>query len=430
MRTLASSLGAVLTPSPPHHQQANAVERCIQTVQVTLRAMCLHSSSAWDKRVVPSVELAMNSIPNVSTGYRPFDLVFISHPDIVHALFEAPEHGGVGSFDERLAAGVGRLDEAREAVMAARALQKRRYDQRRRPLPVLAVGDLVWVRLADRPVPGVLTSKLVARKLGPYPVAEVLSEHRVRLALPSPLRIHAEFSLEQLDAVPKDRDPFAQIRARPGTIDQGDDESVARDGVDEDAAPVSVPAENEAALDGQGTHEVARRPRRAPQLPSSLRDFETQLFSAAPDAAFDTPSSVPRVVEVSGRRVTMLERPVAFLSRLTTPTEKKMAASELELCCLAWAFGRLAHLLEGAPVTVITDHAPLGRMLQSVGPIPYGPTISKCRAMLMPHMENLRFVHKPGRKHTNADALSRLVGDRDPGRSASEGGDVLDEVVD
>ncbi|KAE8231360.1 hypothetical protein CF326_g3626 [Tilletia indica] len=418
MQSLASSLGAVLTPSPPHHQQANAVKRCIQTVQVTLRTMCLDSSSAWDKRVVPSVELAMNSIPNVSTGHRPFDLVFISHPDVVHALFEAPEHSGVGSFDERLAAGVERLDEAREIATAARALQKQRYDQRRRPPPELSVGDMVWVRLTDRPVPGVLTSKLVARKLGPYPVAEVLSSHRVRLALPSPLRIHAEFSLEQLDVVPKDPDPFAHARARPDVAERGVET--------EDAGSRSAVVNDDAVPAGQGTHEVARRPRRAPQLPSSLRDFETQLFSI--DAAFDTPSSAPRVVELDGRRVTMLERPVAFLSRLTSPTEKKMAAPELELCCLAWAFGRLAHLLEGALVTVVTDHAPLGRMLQSVGPIPYGPTISKCRAMLMPHMENMRFIHKPGRQHTNADALSRLVGNKDPGRSTSEGGDVLDGV--
>ncbi|KAE8224984.1 hypothetical protein CF326_g7943 [Tilletia indica] len=191
MQSLASSLGAVLTPSPPHHQQANAVERFIQTVQVTLRTMCLESTRAWDLRVVPAVELAVNSSPNVSTGQRPFDLVFISHPDVVHALFDAPEHAGVGRLEERLAAAAERLDEARETLEAARATQKRRYDQRHRPLPVLAVGDRVWIRLANRPVPGALTSKLVARKLGPYPIAEVLSPHRVRLALPTPLRIHA-----------------------------------------------------------------------------------------------------------------------------------------------------------------------------------------------------------------------------------------------
>ncbi|KAE8240703.1 hypothetical protein A4X13_0g7639 [Tilletia indica] len=435
MQALATSLGAVLTPSPPHHQQANPVERAIQKIQVTLRTMCLESTRAWDRRVVPAVELALNSSPNVSTGYRPFDLVFISHPDVVHALFDAPEHDGVGSLEERLAAAAERLAEAKETLDAARLVQKRRYDQRRRPLPVLEVGDLVWIRLADRPVPGVLSSKLVSRKLGPYPVAEVLSSHRVRLALPSPLRIQAEFSVEQLDVMPKDADPFEGRRAPPVTLRAPEVDVAGRDSPDEDLHEdvngSAAGAHDESVPAGPGeTHGPVRRPRRALQLPSSLREYETQQFASSSDPVdvFATPSSIPRLVQVDGRTVSMVERPVAFLSRLTTPTEKKMAAAELELCCLAWAFGRLAHLLEGVPVTVVTDHAALGRMLQSTGPIPYGPTISKCRAILMPHMENLRFIHKPGRKHTNADALSRLVVRSDPSRSAFEGGDVLDGV--
>ncbi|KAE8217961.1 hypothetical protein CF319_g8067 [Tilletia indica] len=89
---------------------------------------------------------------------------------------------------------------------------------------------------------------------------------------------------------------------------------------------------------------------------------------------------------------------------------RRLVAPELELCCLAWAFARMAHLLEGARVTVVTDHAPMGAMLTSAAGIHYGPTITRCRALLLPHLHNLRFVHRPGRLHSNADALSRLVG--------------------
>ncbi|KAE8240368.1 hypothetical protein A4X06_0g7796 [Tilletia controversa] len=91
------------------------------------------------------------------------------------------------------------------------------------------------------------------------------------------------------------------------------------------------------------------------------------------------------------------------------------------------------HLLEGAPVIVVTDHAPLGPMLKAKAASEYGPVITKCRAMMMPHLPYLHFVHKPGRKHSNVDALSRLVPavddeERDdPGRSSLEAGDVLDE---
>ncbi|KAE8180847.1 hypothetical protein A4X06_0g8482 [Tilletia controversa] len=166
MQALATSLGATMTPSPPHHQQANSVERFVQTVQNALRSMCLTSSSSLDRRAVPAVELAINSMPNVSTGQRPFDLVFISHPRIVHAVFDALEHDGVGSFPERLPAAGEHLNEARRHVLAAREEQKRRYDQRRRPLLALSPGDRVYVRLTDRPIPGAKDGRGVSPGVG------------------------------------------------------------------------------------------------------------------------------------------------------------------------------------------------------------------------------------------------------------------------
>ncbi|KAE8180310.1 hypothetical protein CF335_g9294 [Tilletia laevis] len=394
MQSLALSLGAVVAPSPPHHQQANAVERSIQTVQVTLRAMCLESKRAWDRRAVPSVELAMNSTPSVSTGAQ------------------------------KLAVAEERLTEARETLAAARAEQKRRYDAKRRSLPELSVGDKVFVRLTDRPVPGAITSKLDVRKLGPFRVAEVLSSHRVRLALPAPLRIHDIFSVEQLDVVPVGTDPFAEARdvlppLVPSAVEDADEvvSAISAAGHDED--------------DG---NPPAVRPSRAVRPPVNLREYDVGLYAVGVDTELlRTPSTKPRRVVVAGREIVLLERPVAYLSRLTTAVESKFVASELELCCFAWAMGRLMHLLEGALVTVVTDHAPLGPMLTATASHEYGPTISKCRAILMPHIPNLRFIYKPGRKHTNADALSRLVSTEvadadDPGRSSSVGGDVLDEA--
>ncbi|KAE8239955.1 hypothetical protein A4X13_0g7999, partial [Tilletia indica] len=137
MQQLAESLGARVTPSPPHHQQANAVERSIQTVKHVLQALCRDGHAYWDTRAIPAAELALNSTPNITTGYRPFDLVFVAHPDIVHAVFDVSDPQGVGSFPERLAMANARLEDARRATMSARSLQKSRYDARRAPLPTL-----------------------------------------------------------------------------------------------------------------------------------------------------------------------------------------------------------------------------------------------------------------------------------------------------
>ncbi|KAE8239195.1 hypothetical protein A4X06_0g8457 [Tilletia controversa] len=212
MRRLAASLQAELRPSLPHHHQANPVERTIQTAKFVLQSLCVTSKAHWDRRAVPAAELAINSTPSVTTGERPFDLIFVAHPDLVHAVFDSEEHSGVGSFAERLAAADARLAEARESVSVARAAQKRNYDRSHAALPILERGARVFVRLDDRPMPGASRDKLSSRKQGPYEVIEVLSPHRVRLALPAGIGIGDEFDVSQLDVEPALPNPFAAHR--------------------------------------------------------------------------------------------------------------------------------------------------------------------------------------------------------------------------
>ncbi|KAE8180214.1 hypothetical protein CF336_g9364 [Tilletia laevis] len=169
-------------------------------------------------------------------------------------------------------------------------------------------------------------------------------------------------------------------------------------------------------------------PPRVRRHPAALGDFVLgTVRSSAADELDDLlrgPLPRPRIFQDGNDRLLLTEGPVAFLSRLTSPAESKLVAAELELVCFTWAHRKLAHLLEGAFTTVITDHSPMERMLRSTTNIPYGPTITRCRAEIMPHLANLRFLYRPGARHTNADALSRLPV-ADQGRSASDGGDVL-----
>ncbi|KAE8240674.1 hypothetical protein A4X13_0g7658 [Tilletia indica] len=407
MQALAASLNARMTPSPPYHQQANVVERTVQTVQHALRAMIGESAARWDRRVVPAVELAINSTPSVTTGYCPFDLVFLAHPGKVHAVLDTAGGSGGESFEDQLLAASERLEDARRAIDASRAQQKRRYDASRPPLPDLHVGDRVFVRLRDRPIPGHGDGKLDARKAGPYRVQEVLSPHRVRLELPAELGIGTEFAVDQLDVLPASPDPFAESRNSPVVVppslpvDPGDagEESVADVSAD--------------LGDGDQAPDLPVLPARTRSAPSALRDFvlcaeSSPVAPVVPAELLRGPLSAPKSVDINGQTITLRERPIAYQSRLTTPSEKRLVAAELELCCLAWAFARLAHLLEGAEVTVVTDHLPMAAMLLSDSGAKYGPTVTRCRALLLPHLLNFRFVHRPGKVHTNVDALSRL----------------------
>ncbi|KAE8244981.1 hypothetical protein A4X13_0g6140 [Tilletia indica] len=410
MLALCASLGAVSTPSSPYHQQANSVERAVQTVQSVLQVMFLDSKSHWDTRLLPSVELAMNSSPSVVTGHRPFDLIFISHPTIVHAVFDDDEHLGVGSFPERLSAAKEPLAEACVHIKKARLDQKRQNDQRRAQPRLIVPGMRAWIRLKDGPITGTVSTKLDARKSGPFPITEVLSPHRVRLALPDGIIVDPVFSIEQLDVEPSEDDPFAADRAPPAPAIRLVSPS---SGLDDDA-PVLGSAGDDDAVAASGPDPLLPRQPSSPvrRSPTALTDFQLGVLRSAPSPALQDllhgPLSRPRTIQEGDELLTLTERPVAFLSRLTSPAESKLVAPELELVCLAWAFQKLAHLLEGATTTVVTDHSPMEQMLRSTGTVAYGPTITRCRAILMPHLPNLRFLYRSGARHTNADALSRL----------------------
>ncbi|KAE8239841.1 hypothetical protein A4X13_0g8043 [Tilletia indica] len=181
-----------------------------------------------------------------------------------------------------------------------------------------------------------MANELASRKLRPFRVREVLGDHRVRLDVPDDLRIGDTFSAGHSFATHRTRlfsssDAAAQSHIPPSRV----------------PSPPSLPP----------------RARRAPVV---LRGYETAsalVLSAALYKELRGPYHRPRKVVLKERSLLLTEKPVAFLSRLTMPSEPKLAAAELELCCLAWAFGRFLHLLEGADVTVVTDLGPLGPML-------------------------------------------------------------------
>ncbi|KAE8241928.1 hypothetical protein A4X13_0g7201 [Tilletia indica] len=291
MASLASSLGATLTPSSPYHQQANAVERAIQTAQQVLRAMAVDSKAHWDKRILPAVELAMNGTPSLTTGFRPFDLVFLSHPDVVHAVFDSQEHLGVHSFDERLAAGAERLQEANLAIDAARREQKRRYDARRAAIPALREGMRVWVRLKDRPIPGAIHDKLDARKQGPFEIVEVVSPHRVRLRLPADIDIDPVFNVEQLDFLPADDDPFAAVR-----VDAPDSRLPSPSASDSNSPVVPSPTPPQYELDGAGddaANSAPPLPPRGRRAPGVFAIFNWVLSRCVPRTSWPKCCRVP-----------------------------------------------------------------------------------------------------------------------------------------
>ena len=100
----------------------------------------------------------------------------------------------------------------------------------------------------------------------------------------------------------------------------------------------------------------------------------------------------------------------AFASTRTPKSEAKLLGPELEISGLAWAVRTFRYFLEGAsaPIVVITDHSPLGAIINAKPDKQYTPIISEKRAMIGSIAQRMKFLYKQGSTHTNVDSLSRL----------------------
>ena len=114
--------------------------------------------------------------------------------------------------------------------------------------------------------------------------------------------------------------------------------------------------------------------------------------------------SFPTIKPRAGQK---LERPVCYISRVTTSYEKNYQATELELCCIAWAFAKLSHMLEGSKVEIVTDHQAVKGVLNSAPGTRYSIRLDKARMSLMPFLNDITITYREGTKMQMVDPLSR-----------------------
>ena len=160
--------------SPYHPQTDGLVERFNQTLKAMLRRTANEEGKDWDKWV-PYLLFAYREVPQSSTGFSPFELVYghqVRGPlDVLKESWENSSKSNesvvsyVLSIQEKLA----KMSElARGNLAKAQQRQKRWYDENARERQ-FEPGDQVLVLLPTE------TSKLLARWHGPYPVLRRIS---------------------------------------------------------------------------------------------------------------------------------------------------------------------------------------------------------------------------------------------------------------
>ncbi|GBM73164.1 Retrovirus-related Pol polyprotein from transposon 17.6 [Araneus ventricosus] len=96
------------------------------------------------------------------------------------------------------------------------------------------------------------------------------------------------------------------------------------------------------------------------------------------------------------------EHPVLYLSKKFTDAQRKYGTTEKECAAIIYAIKKLRYYLDGQHFTIETDHNPRVWLNSNAGT---NQRLMRWSLALQPFQ--YKVVHKAGKKHLNADALSR-----------------------
>ena len=204
-KTLFEKLGVSLLYSTAYHPQTDGTsERTNQTAEIALRYYVhgLDRPSKWPK-VLPRLQSFLNN--SSATGLTPNEVAYGFTPNNPLDLLSASPM--MNHFLARTTAS--------DAIAFAQMSNKFHYDRKHQPM-FLKVGDWALLKLhKGYSIPATLgiTKKLSQQYVGPFKIVERVGRLAYRLAVPQDWKIHAVFTIAQLEpAPPPNDDPYSRPR--------------------------------------------------------------------------------------------------------------------------------------------------------------------------------------------------------------------------
>ena len=197
-REIWTLLGMKLRDGTAYHFQSQSqVERMNAVVSQTLHCLLIDVAdlTRW-KDFLPTVEMVINSLPNRSTRYSPFFLMYGYHPVLPVELLKGDESTNVETVSKFLERTQEVWRNARVQMEKAVMTQKAYYDRKHWDMQ-FAVGDSVLLSTQNLRLKGI-PHKLQWKFCSPYKILEKIGAQAYRLQLPDTWRIHPVFHVSLL----------------------------------------------------------------------------------------------------------------------------------------------------------------------------------------------------------------------------------------
>ena len=195
--------------TPYHPQTDGMVERFNKTLKAMLRKFVSDTGADWDQWL-PFLLFAYREVPQATTGFSPFDLLYGHHVrgplDILKEAWEGEQPAkqvGVMSYVLKMRDKLEQLtDLAHANIETAQSRQKQGYDRRSKQR-TFQPGQKVLLLLPSS------ESSLLAKWQGPFEVTRKMGPVTYELSMPERRKKHQTFHVNLLREW-KDRNPLSQ----------------------------------------------------------------------------------------------------------------------------------------------------------------------------------------------------------------------------